>query len=334
MKRFFIIILFIICLTGLSISVYNIARPLFNYEKARDLYDDLRSFAKTDSAYSKAESEDLMTEEGGVLNGSEGHLGRSADTLSESKDRMSVSEDPLSESKNSGAVAKHVHSMKLPQNLPEVDFEALEEENSDFFGWLWCEDTLIDYPVVKGSDNEYYLHHLFDGSNNPSGCLFVDAQSDFDPEDVPSTYVDNASEYSLNNSIINNSIIYGHHMKDDSMFGTLNNFGDQDWYEDHPCFFLILPERILRMDVFSAYVASDDMNSWQIDFQGLDEYKSWIEDLEGRSEIDTILPTELYGSYLASEVSPAVMTLSTCSYEFENAFFVVHLSVSCAWDKL
>ena len=75
---------------------------------------------------------------------------------------------------------------------PQVDFDALAAINPHVVGWLYGEDTSIHYPVVQGEDNDYYLSHLFDGTTNPNGCLFLDCRG--------------ASDFSDNNSII-----YGHY---------------------------------------------------------------------------------------------------------------------------
>ena len=83
---------------------------------------------------------------------------------------------------------------EAPILIPDIDFASLQEINPDIVGWLYCEDTPIHYPVVQGEDNSYYLKHLFDGTYNANGCLFLDSRV---KNDFSEAY----------------SIIYGHHMK-------------------------------------------------------------------------------------------------------------------------
>lgn len=81
--------------------------------------------------------------------------------------------------------------------------------------WLYCPDTVINYPVVQSDDNEYYLRRLMDGSSNTAGTLFADYRCSPDFSDP-------------------HTVIYGHNMKNDTMFGILPEYGAQEFYEPHP----------------------------------------------------------------------------------------------------
>lgn len=105
-----------------------------------------------------------------------------------------------------------------------IDFEQLCQVNPDIIGWIYCEDTVINYPVLKGNDNDYYLHHTYDGTYSASGSIFVDAE--------------NADDFADSNTII-----YGHHMKNGSMFASLSKWADQDYYEAHPVMWLLTPKQ-------------------------------------------------------------------------------------------
>ncbi|MUU12894.1 MAG: class B sortase [Oscillibacter sp.] len=100
---------------------------------------------------------------------------------------------------------------------PEVDFTALAAVNPDVTAWLYGPDTGISYPVVQGTDNDYYLDHLLDGTANSAGCLFVDTscRPDFSGR---------------------NTVIYGHRMKNGTMFAALGNYQEQVYYDAHPVF--------------------------------------------------------------------------------------------------
>lgn len=179
---------------------------------------------------------------------------------------------------------------------PEVDFEALREVNSDIVAWLFSEGTPIHYPVARGEDNEFYLHHLFDRSEGRCGTIFLEAQ--------------NAPDFSDPHSIL-----YGHHMKDGSMFKSLKGYQEQSYYEEHPVLLLVTPEKRWRAEVFAGYVADTGSDAWKLDFSNPTERKRWIEEQQEKSTF-------------RSEVVPGdrerILTLSTCSYEFSNARFVVH----------
>lgn len=192
------------------------------------------------------------------------------------------------------------HSERSGENAamtwPEVDFAALKEVNPDFVGWLSCEGTPIHYPVVQGRDNDYYLHHLFDGSEGRCGCIFLEAQNEPDFSQP-------------------HSILYGHHMKDGSMFKSLKGYREQSYYEEHPVLLLLTPEKRYRLEVFAGFVAAEGSNAWQLDFRDEQERQRWLEEQIQRSDFH-------------SDVFPGpeerILTLSTCSYEFQNARYVVH----------
>lgn len=106
---------------------------------------------------------------------------------------------------------------------PGVDFSALWEQCPDAVAWLSCPGTEIDYPVVQSADNEYYLRRLPTGEWNMAGSLFVDYR--------------HAADFSGPLTVV-----YGHNMKNGSMFGTLERYQKQEWYEDHPSMTLETPE--------------------------------------------------------------------------------------------
>lgn len=178
---------------------------------------------------------------------------------------------------------------------PVVDFEALQEINPDIVGWIYIEGTEISYPIVQGEDNSYYLKHLFDGTYNSSGCVFLDAASSDDFSDF-------------------NNIIYGHNMKNGTMFHALMNYKEQQFYDEHPVALLLTPSQNYKIMLFSGYVASNSDNAWQTDFTA-SSYVQWLSEITGES-------------CLEAEVSPTeddiILTFSTCSYEFSNARFVLH----------
>ncbi len=182
------------------------------------------------------------------------------------------------------------------ENLPKVDFNALKDINSDIVGWVYFEGANIDYPVVKGNDDSYYLDHLFNGELNSSGSIFLDSQ--------------NNGEFSDRNSIV-----YGHHMKNGSMFSDITNYKEQSYYDEHTEAFLLTPNKNYRIRLFSGYVTDSEGDAWQISFNNDDEFLKWTNRLIDISRFKCdVLP----------DVSDRIITFSTCSYEFDDARFVLH----------
>lgn len=124
-----------------------------------------------------------------------------------------------------------------PSNPDKVDFEALWETGPDIIGWLNLPDTAVNYPVTQTDDNEYYLHHLYDGTYNKMGCLFADYENQADFSD-------------------RNTIIYGHNMRDGSIFATLNEYDEQSYFDEHPQMYLVTPDGGFICEIFTAFVAS------------------------------------------------------------------------------
>ena len=181
--------------------------------------------------------------------------------------------------------------------FPTVDFEALRAINPDIVGWLYCEGTVIDYPVVQGEDNEWYLDHLFDGQQNSNGCIFLDSRNRADMSSA-------------------HSILYGHHMKSGSMFATLMNYKDPAYYEAHPRLLYLTPEQNYVIELFAGtvYSSQSDTEAWQLIFETVEELQTWLMARQAESTF-------------AAELSPTaydrIVSLSTCSYEFDDARYVL-----------
>ena len=183
----------------------------------------------------------------------------------------------------------------LPVPPVEVDFQALEQINPDVVGWLYCENTVINYPVVQAEDNEKYLRRLFNGAHNGAGTLFLDCM--------------NACDFSGFKNII-----YGHHMRNDSMFGTLTDYKKQAYYDEHPVFWLLTPGGNYTLELIAGYVTNaSDTKTYSLprDEESLREF---VHTAIGKSTFDS--------GFDMSELNNIVM-LSTCSYEFNNARYVV-----------
>lgn len=116
------------------------------------------------------------------------------------------------------------------ENLPEIDFDGLREVNEDIVAWIQIPGIGVNYPVVQGKDNEHYLHYTFDGKANKAGSIFLDYRNRADFTD-------------------DKMILYGHNMKDGSMFSNLKNFEDARFQKENKIAYLYLPEKTLYLEV-------------------------------------------------------------------------------------
>ena len=179
----------------------------------------------------------------------------------------------------------------------KVDFKALKSVNDDVVGWIYCEGTQINYPVLHGETNDTYIHTLYTGEGHPSGSIFVDAG--------------NLPEFQDNNTII-----YGHHMADGSMFGTLEDWREQEYFDAHPCMWLLTPEQDYRVDLFSAYLVEASHDTYTI-FRGSGpEFAAYLQRVVRDSAVKADVETDPEARYVL---------LSTCAYTvYDDARTVIH----------
>ena len=178
----------------------------------------------------------------------------------------------------------------------EVDFSVLTEVNDDIMGWIYCEDTVINYPVVWGRDNDYYLERDYRGNSDPCGTIFSDGGNMKDLTD-------------------SNTILYGHHMQDMTMFATLKYWLEQEYYEEHPVMWFLTPEQDYRIDLFAGYVTAADSETYTIFREPSDDFNDYLQNALSQSEFHADVELEEDAQY---------MVLSTCAYSFYLARTVLH----------
>lgn len=180
-------------------------------------------------------------------------------------------------------------------NWPAVDFDALLEINPDVVAWIYIEGTNINYPVVQGEDNSYYLKHLLDGTYNGAGTIFLDYRNEDDLSD-------------------RNSVFYGHHMNNGTMFNQITQYKDQSFYDEHPACLIMTPAGNYKLEFFAGYVIDMNSQAWKMEFASDEEYAQWLGDAISRSAFtSTVEPT----------AQDRVVTFSTCTYEYNDARFVL-----------
>lgn len=182
-----------------------------------------------------------------------------------------------------------------PQECPiTVDFDGLLKQNSDVVGWIYSEGTQINYPVLRGESNETYLHHMINGQYNSSGSIFMDFRCD------PAL-----TDY--------NTIIYGHHMKNGSMFASLHQYMQQSFYDAHKYMWYLTPDHIYRLDVLAGYVGKAEAEIYTI-FVDRDQLSSYLSFATSSSTfVPDHVPEDING----------IVALSTCSYEYDDARYVL-----------
>lgn len=169
----------------------------------------------------------------------------------------------------------------------KVDFEQLKEANSDTVAWLKVNNTNIQYPVVKTNDNSYYLTHNFEQKSNKAGWVFADYRNEFDGTDK-------------------NIVIYGHNMKNGSMFGTLKKILNSSWYnnEENKYITFITENENAIYEVFSVYQIEKEDYYIQTSFKDDAEFISFIDTIKSRSIKD-------FNVDVTNEDN--ILTLSTCA---------------------
>lgn len=179
-----------------------------------------------------------------------------------------------------------------------VDLAALMEKAPRVRAWIYSADTPINYPVVYYTNNSYYLTHAYDGTKSDGGALFFDCRCGRELTDQ-------------------NLIIYGHHMKNDTMFGSLLNYQKQDYFDAHPCLYLLTEEQNYRVDVFAAWPSDSEGENFPVWFGDEAARRQFYHDATVRSAIDC------GAEYRAND---QMISLVTCSYDghYDDAKFQVN----------
>lgn len=182
----------------------------------------------------------------------------------------------------------------------DIDFDKLKKVNDEIVGWINIPNTDIDYPITIHDDNEYYLTHSFDKDTSKHGSIFLH------------TYC----KENMNN--LKNIFIFGHNMKDGTMFNELKNYVKQDWYDKHKNINLIFEDKQFILEVFSAY-STNDTNSYQYIFDDENDYKDYLDEIISKSKIQV--------EVLPPKTNEKIFTLYTCSYETKDARYFIHAKI-------
>ena len=175
-----------------------------------------------------------------------------------------------------------------------IDFDKLSQINKDVVGWIYIPGTAIDYPVLQGESNQTYIYTLITGDSNKSGSIFMDYKNNADLTD-------------------DNTIIYGHHMRNGKMFKSLVKYKDQSFYDKWQNAYYYTKDTMYEVQIFSAYI-TDAQDDYLITKMGRSK-----EDYLSKFKSKSLLKTNV-------EVTKDdnIMSLATCTYEYDDARFIVH----------
>lgn len=184
-----------------------------------------------------------------------------------------------------------------------LQIEKLQEQNSDIVGWIEVEGTNINYPVLQGEDNSYYMNHNYKKEENTYGSIFLDKDYDWS---IPSS----------------NLLLYGHNLQNGELFHDILNYKDKSYYEEHPVIRFTTEKEDSEFEIISAFYSrvyyKSETNVFRyyyfINADNEEEYNEFIENAKESSIYDTGKTAE-YGDQL--------ITLSTCSYHTEDGRFAV-----------
>lgn len=198
---------------------------------------------------------------------------------------------------------QHIHEASTNQRLGHIKQEEnslvinlakLREINKNVQGWIHIEGTKIDYPILQGEDNDYYLNHDIYNRESNRGSIFLDYRSNIETEQI---------------------VIYGHHMKDSSMFGSLKNYVDYEFYMKNKYIHVQLGEKLTKWEIFSVYVYKPDDNFFKYSFGNLDEKKTYYE---------LITQKGLHNTNETMDANEKLLTLVTCYYTTNDARLIIH----------
>lgn len=168
----------------------------------------------------------------------------------------------------------------------KVNIAKLKETNPDVIAWIYIEDTPVSYPIVRGSDNKYYLKHTYNKKSSAFGSIFADHRNSADFSDA-------------------NTLIYGHNTKNGSMFGSLKKYKKEAYLKKHPNIYIICEDRTLKYRIFSVFTPDIYNRVYEIDRKSTEDLAKWEAFVHSQSVVKT-----------AENFSPQgkgkYITLSTC----------------------
>ena len=187
---------------------------------------------------------------------------------------------------------------KAADQVPiKVNFEELKAINEDVVGWVYSEDSNINYPILQGDDNLYYLHNAVNNTLNRAGSIYMDANNSPDFTDA-------------------NTIIYGHNLSNNSMFSSLDQYMSPTYFNGHRNVYILTEDKNYRVDIFSGYMTNPTSKTFTINFDSPEQYMDYLKYTWASSDVKC-------GDVPMTE-DDNIVTLATCSNSGNNVRYVVH----------
>ncbi len=177
------------------------------------------------------------------------------------------------------------------------DYERVRSKNKDVAGWISVPNTRIEYPVVRAADNEYYLTHDIEKNASKSGAVFMDFRNT-DPETAK------------------HILIYGHNMRNGSMFHDLNSYKIRDFFDNNRDITLILGDKTVKYEIYAAFVIAADLNFMETRFDDDATFLTYMNVLKDMSKFSAKPSVKL-------NENDQILTLVTCTYEYDDSRFAV-----------
>lgn len=222
-------------------------------------------------------------------------LAETAEPIQPQQTEQPVPEPPIPErSRDAAAGSQQIYLDAYAASLAELDLAALQAVNSEVVGWILIPDTDISFPLLQGTDNDYYLHYTWQNNWSSLGSIFVDYRNSGDLSDF-------------------HTVIYGHRMNNHTMFAPLHNYKQAGYWQTHPSVYLVDANGVHKYDIFAAYETATT-ETYQLQFADDAARQSYLDGCASRNTLDTgIVPT----------TEDRVITLSTCTGTGQSTRWVV-----------
>lgn len=208
-----------------------------------------------------------------------------------------ASEDAAREAREQAAEAAE-DTRELP-DIP-MDFEELKAYNPDIYAWITIPGTAVDYPVVqRAGDNSYYLTHNTDGEESAAGAIYTE-------------------DYNSRDFMDPNTVLYGHNMRNGSMFRSLHSYMDRSFFDENREVIIYLPDAILRYEIFAAYLYDSRHLLLNFDFEDPEVFAGYLEEIRGIRDMNSFIDTSIEVT-----AEDRILTLSTCYKGMDDRRYLV-----------
>lgn len=271
-------ILFLLLFISIAVFVYAGYRLLgfyLDYKAGTDEYSSIENEFFREESGTDAET-------AGTETPAQPESGKTLESAESAEDPKTV--DSIIDNAKKTEVEESLELKNLPTMKNPIDFDGLNKVNPEVIGWIRVGAVDISYPIAQTDNNDFYLHRTFRKEDNFAGCIFMEHTNSKNLTDQ-------------------NTIIYGHNMKNRSMFGNLREFANQETYEKNRYFWIYTPKLIYQYEIFSSHVVGKTSATYIIRFSPAD-FQAFLDESLHSSDIKCeAVPT----------ISDRIVTLSTCT---------------------